>query len=310
MNEQRGFFGSVITAMVTPFDSKSFEVDYGEAQKLAVYLVENGSDALVLSGTTGEAPATHVEEKAQLIKAVRSVLIEKFPQKHIPIIAGTGSNDTAHAIRNGEIALESGADAQLVVTPYYSRPTQQGLLKHFEMIIKNVDLPIILYDVPSRSGVKIAYETYQELAKYEQIVAVKDATAQVYQALKNLRAMNELRSSEHRITLYSGDDSLLLPFLSVGADGIISVASHLVGKEFSEAIKLFKAAQFDEALAVFEKTISAIEALNGRGAQAVDTKAALQMLGVIKSRQTRLPNVEASDHEAKAVLDCINKAHF
>lgn len=295
-------FGSVITAMITPMIPKTHEIDYDEATKLAVHLANNGSDGLVLSGTTGEAPATHIDEKRELIIQVKKALETNFPDRKIPLLAGTGSNDTAHAIRNSEVACEAGADGLLVVTPYYSRPTQEGIYQHYINVADATDLPLVLYDVPARSGVKIEHETYKKLAAHKKIVGIKDATGQVYQSSKNIGAMNQVRQSLGgseagfcEASLYCGDDSLLLPFLSLGASGIISVASHIVGNQFAKIIDLFNEAKHKEAFAKFLTTIPAIDAVNGRGAQAVDVKAALEMNKIINSRHVRLPNIMANE---------------
>ncbi|MDR0950698.1 MAG: 4-hydroxy-tetrahydrodipicolinate synthase [Candidatus Ancillula sp.] len=278
--------GRVITAMVTPF-TDNLEMDYKAAADLAKYLVDLGTDGIVVSGTTGEAPVTHREEKMELISVVKQVV-------DVPVIAGVGSNDTEHTISNAINAAEAGADAVLVVTPYYSRPTQAGLIAHFSAVAQSSKVPVILYDVPSRSGVKIAPETYVELAKNENIVAVKDATGNVYQATKNLRDMNLARSQEgiqNKIQLFSGDDGLLLPFLSVGATGVISVASHLCADKFQKVIEHFDKAEIQEALDVYYQCTDIVDALNGRGAQAVDTKGALKLKGILSNDLLRLPNV-------------------
>jgi 4-hydroxy-tetrahydrodipicolinate synthase len=317
-----GFFGGVITAMVTPMHclapensapensapersapqnsaprSDAIAVDFETAAKLAVHLAESGSDALVLSGTTGEAPTTHIDEKAQLIKTVCSALLHTFPGRKVPIIAGTGSNDTAHAVRNTEVAFESGADAALVVTPYYSRPSQAGIFEHYRAVAASTSLPVILYDVPARSGVSIEIDTYTKLAEIPNIVAVKDATGNVYRALKIQLAMNAVRKERGlpEVTLYSGDDTLLLPFLAVGARGIISVASHLVGDLFSEVVEKQLAGDTKSALKAFQKSMYAVDICNDSGQQAACTKAALQALGVIPNRQMRLPNLQLDD---------------
>lgn len=273
------------------------EVDLPAAAKLAVHLVRNGSDALVLSGTTGEAPTTHIEEKAQLIQTVRQALLHAFPERHIPLIAGTGSNDTVHAIRNTEVAAEAGADVVLVVTPYYSRPSQAGVLEHYKAVGASTQLPVILYDVPGRSGVTIEPDTYAQLAEIPNVVAVKDATGNVYRALKVLQAMNEVRALKGLpdVTLYAGDDTLLLPFLAVGARGIISVAAHLEGVRFRQAVEQFRAGETTRALETFQETLYAIDLCNDSGQQAACTKAALQAQGAIPERTMRLPNIALDD---------------
>lgn len=304
-------FGQVITAMITPFKPSTHEVDYEEAKKLAIHLIKLGSDALVLSGTTGEAPATHIEEKAMLISEVKEALAKEFPNQKIPILAGTGSNDTVHAVTNSHIASKANADGLLVVTPYYSRPTQEGIYQHYLEIAKEVDLPIVIYDVPSRCGVKIEHSTYLKLAENQKFVSIKDATGNPYQAYKNVSKMNKIRQELKfkNITLYCGDDSLLLPYLSFGAKGIISVASHLVADKFKDIILHYQNQNPDQALALFEDCINVIDCLNGRGAQAVDTKAALELMGIIKSKHMRLPNIMADDQALERIKKCLNIMH-
>jgi 4-hydroxy-tetrahydrodipicolinate synthase len=299
-------FGKVITAMVTPMKTtrNGVEIDYDSAQKLAVHLVNNGSDALVLSGTTGEAPTVHRNEKAQLIECVQETLNTRFPNRAVDIIAGVGSNDTEHTIKNSLDAKKLGVSALLVVSPYYSRPSQKGILEHYRAVVDATQMPLIVYDVPGRSGVKIEPETYLELAKIPSVVAVKDATGNVYQAYKTKTAADKIRADLglEPLMLYCGDDSLLLPFLSFGATGIISVASHLCGSRFQQVIERFERADLLAARTHFAKTVPAIDLANGAGQQAAMMKAAMQQLGVIPERTMRLPNIEVDDESASELL--------
>ncbi|PFG42794.1 dihydrodipicolinate synthase [Isoptericola jiangsuensis] len=280
-------FGAVLTAMVTPM-ADTGKVDLDAAARLAVRLVDEGNDGLVLSGTTGEAPATHAPEKADLVRAVVEAVGDRAA-----VLTGAGSNDTAHAVRMAEQAAEAGADGLLVVSPYYSRPTQEGLYRHFAAVADATDLPVMLYDVPARAGVRIGADTYHRIAAHPRVVATKDATGDV-------AAAAGLRESTG-LAWYSGDDGLLLPFLAHGATGIVSVSAHVVARAFAEVVRLFDAGDHAAALRAFTPTLPVIAALNGTGAQAVMTKAALHVLGALPNRELRLPNVAASDDDAALV---------
>lgn len=287
-------FGAVLTAMVTPM-SRDGEVDLEAAARLATRLVGEGNDGVVLSGTTGESPTTHAPEKADLVRAV----VEAVGDRAV-VIAGASSNDTVHAVRMAEQAADAGADGLLVVSPYYSRPTQEGLYRHFATIADATDLPVMLYDIPGRAGVRIAPATYERIAAHPRVVATKDATGDVA-AVPGLRARTGL-------AWYSGDDGLLLPFLAHGAVGIVSVSAHLVGRQFAEAVRRFDAGDHAGALEAFAATLPVVEAMNGAGAQAVMVKAALEVLGVLDNRELRLPNVAASDADVAQVRDALAAA--
>ena len=287
-------FGAVLTAMVTPMTPDG-DVDLDAAARLAARLVDEGNDGLVLSGTTGEAPTTHAPEKADLVRVVVDAVGDRAT-----VLTGAGSNDTAHAVRMAQQAAEAGAHGLLVVSPYYSRPAQEGLYRHFVTVADATDLPVMLYDIPGRAGVRIARATFERLAAHPRIVANKDATGDVAAAL----TLHEVTG----LAWYSGDDALLLPFLSVGAAGIVSVSAHLVGRQFAEVVRRFDAGDHSGALDVFRTTVPVIEAMNGAGAQAVMVKAALEALGVLGNRQLRLPNVAASQDDAAQVRDVLAAA--
>ncbi|MBL0886511.1 4-hydroxy-tetrahydrodipicolinate synthase [Myceligenerans indicum] len=284
-------FGAVLTAMVTPMTPDG-AIDLQASVKLAKKLVDDGNDGLVLSGTTGESPVTHAPEKAELVAAVTDAVGDRAA-----VLAGAGSNDTAHAVRMAEQAAEAGADGLLVVSPYYSRPTQEGLYRHFVAVADATDLPVMLYDIPGRAGVRIAPETFVKISEHPRIVANKDATGDVWSAAQLIEATG--------LAWYSGDDGLLLPFLSVGGAGIVSVSAHVVAAQYAEVVRRWDAGDHAGALATFRQVMPVIGALNGAGAQAVMAKAALQAQGVLEHRTLRLPNVAASDHEVatlRAVL--------
>jgi 4-hydroxy-tetrahydrodipicolinate synthase len=216
------------------------------------------------------------------------------------VVAGAGSNDTDHAVRMAEQAAEAGAHGLLVVTPYYSRPTQEGLYRHMVKVAESTELPVMVYDIPGRAGLRIAPVTYERLAEHEQFVASKDATGDVFSASKLIQATGW--------AWYSGDDGLLLPFLSVGASGIVGVATHVISQQYAEAVRAFDAGDHALALTLFRQVTPAVDALNGAGAQAVMAKAAVEALGLIDNRHLRLPNVQATDTEAAAVRAALEQA--
>lgn len=221
--------GEVITAMVTPFNEK-MEVDYEKLETLAYQLINTGSDALLVTATTGESPTlTHDEEFEILSSAKRAV------RNQAKVIMGTGSNSTDLAVALAKRAEKEGADAVLSVVPYYNKPSQSGMIEHFSAVAEAVDLPVFLYNIPSRTGVNMSVDTVKTLArKYENIVALKQSCA-------DMDMLTELRMScPSDFAIYSGDDSLTLPMLSLGAHGVISVASHLFGKEIKSMIRNFK----------------------------------------------------------------------
>jgi 4-hydroxy-tetrahydrodipicolinate synthase len=224
-------FGRVITAMVTPFDTEG-NVHYAEAERLAAYLVANGSDGIVVCGTTGESPTLSWDEEYQLFQVVQSATAGKAK-----VIAGTGSNSTSEAIEATQKAAKLGVDGSLQVVPYYNKPPQSGLYQHFKAIAAACDLPMMLYNIPGRTGQQLEPETVAKLAKLDQIVAIKEASG-------NLDIVSQIRSlTPPDFAIYSGDDSLTLPILAVGGVGVVSVASHLVGDRIQAMIRAFESGQ-------------------------------------------------------------------
>lgn len=221
--------GEVITAMVTPFNEKR-DVDYEKVELLAHQLVNTGSDAVLVTGTTGESPTLTFEEEIEILASAKRAVNSQGK-----VIMGAGSNSTDTAVKVAKAAEKEGADAILSVVPYYNKPSQSGLIEHFSAVAEAVDLPIILYNIPSRTGINMSVETVKTLArKYENIVALK-------QSFGDMDAISELKAScPSDFAIYSGDDSLTLPMLSLGAHGVISVASHLFGKEIKSMIRNFK----------------------------------------------------------------------
>lgn len=280
-------FGAILTAMVTPMNVDG-SVDVETAVQLASHLVDNGHDGLVLNGTTGESPTTHTPEKSDLIRAVVDAVGDRAK-----IVAGACSPDTAHAIRMAEAAAAAGADGLLVSSPYYSRPSQEGVYRHILAIAESTDLPCMVYDVPGRTGVRIAPETILRLAEHGQIVAVKDASGDIYNATKLIQRTD--------LAWYCGDDSLFLSFLASGAAGTVSVAGHVIGRELAEITAACDTGNFPRAAEIFVRISPAIDAINGAGFQAVMAKVGLELLGLLPNRALRLPQVAATDDEVAAV---------
>ena len=260
-------FGRILTAMVTPFNT-SGEVDYKLAIKLANYLVDHGSDGIVLCGTTGESPTLSWDEQHELFIAIKSSLNRKSK-----ILIGTGSNCTSEAVQATNKAYKYGADGALVVVPYYNKPPQEGLLEHFSLIANSTpDLPLMLYNIPGRTGCNILPTTVNKLMKFSNIFSIKAASGRIEE-------VTELRTlCGPTLSIYSGDDSLLLPMLSVGAVGVVSVASHIVGLQLKEMIDCFLTRDFSRALYIHEKLQPLFKALF-MTTNPIPVKAALQLKG-------------------------------
>lgn len=272
--------GRVITAMVTPFDEQ-LKVDYKALENLIEHLLANGTDTLLVAGTTGESPNLSDEEKLQLFKACKEIAGSRAK-----IMAGTGDYSTSHSIELSKKAEEVGVDSLLLVSPYYNKPTQEGLYQHFKSIAEAVDIPVVLYNVPGRTAVTIEPETLARLAEIDNVVAVKDAGG-------NLDKTSQTRVLAPNLSIYSGDDSLTLPMMAVGAKGVISVASHIVGNDIQEMIRSFEEGNTKKAeeihLKLFElfKTLFVIT-------NPIPVKAALNMIGV-NVGNLRLPLTKADE---------------
>lgn len=284
-------FGTMLTAMVTPFAADG-SVDLEAAVSLATHLVDLGHDGLVLNGTTGESPTTHAPEKAELVRAVVDAVGDRAV-----VVAGAGSNDTDHSIRMAEQSAAAGAHGLLVVSPYYSRPSQEGIVQHTTAIADSTDLPVMVYDIPGRSGVRLASDTYLRLAQHDKIVAVKDATGDVYAAAQHI--------SRTGLAWYSGDDALYLAFLSHGAVGLVSVVGHVVGRELVEIGAAFQAGDHARATELFVGITPVIDAVMGGGFGVVMIKSALVALGLVPDGRLRLPQVDATPAEAEAVREAL-----
>jgi len=272
-----GNFGAVVTAMVTPFDERG-EVNYEAAAELAAYLVKNGSTGLVLAGTTGESPTLSMEEKLELFRVVVEAVGEKAY-----ILAGTGSYSTRDAGKLTKAASETGVHGILSVTPYYNRPPQEGLFRHFREVAGATDLPVMIYNVPKRTGVNISPETTLRLAEIENIVSIKEAGQDLEQAAAICR------NAPPGFTVYSGDDSLTLPMLSVGAVGVVSVASNIAGPAIARMIADYQNNRTEEAAALHRKLLPLFQGLFMTSSP-IPVKAALKMMG-FPVGEPRLPLV-------------------
>ena len=289
-------FGRVITAMVTPFDDRG-DLDLDAAAELAHWLVENGSEGLVLAGTTGESPTLTESEELVLFRKVREAV-------SVPILAGTGSNSTLTAVEHTKRATETGVDGILQVTPYYNRPSQQGLDAHFRAVAAATHLPVVLYDIPGRTGRKIATDTILRLAReVPNIVGLKDAAAN---PAETARLVAEAPSG---FEVYSGDDGFTLPLLAVGAVGVISVASHWVGRQMGEMITAFAAGEIHEARRINAGLLDSYAFESGDDApNPIPTKALLSVLGlkVGGCRPPMGPAPAGLEERARKVLEGLN----
>ncbi|MCG7295326.1 4-hydroxy-tetrahydrodipicolinate synthase [Corynebacterium afermentans] len=286
-------FGSVCVAMVTPFDSDG-ELDVVAGRDLAAHLVEQGIDALVLAGTTGESPTTTDEEKVALLKAVREEVGDKAR-----IIAGAGSNDTRHAVAMAKSAAEAGADGLLVVTPYYSKPSQAGVEAHFRAVAEATDLPVCLYDIPGRSGIPIDSGTIRKLAEVDTIQAVKDAKGDFLEASTLIQ--------ETGLAWYSGDDPLNLPWLAVGATGMISVVGHAAPKALRELVTAYENGDLARAREINANTLNVLARQQGALGGVTFAKAALRLQG-IEVGDPRLPVAAATDEQVERLREEMTQA--
>jgi len=280
-------FGRVLTAMVTPFD-RSLEVNLPVARKLARYLVENGSDGLLVCGTTGESPTLGKDEKVELFRAV----VEEVGGKAV-VVAGTGSYSTKESIALTQAAEKVGVDALLLVCPYYNKPSQEGLYQHFKAVAESTSLPIMLYNIPSRTGVNLLPQTVARLAQIPNIIALKESTGSTDQATELLRLLPE------SFAVYSGDDSMTLPLLSLGCKGVVSVLAHLMGRQIQEMCDAFTTGNVGRAAKLHRELYPMIKGIFIT-TNPVPIKAALNLLGWGVG-PPRPPLVEANDEEKEAL---------
>lgn len=274
-------FGRLITAMVTPF-TKDLEIDWAGVEKIAAHLVATGHDGIVVNGTTGEAPTTSDEEKIEIIKVVKKTVGPK-----IHVIAGAGNNETSHSVIQGQDAQKAGADGLLVVTPYYNKPPQAGVAAHFRAIADATDLPVMMYDIPHRTGIAIESDTIISLFEHPRIVALKDAKGNVAETSWVIKRCG--------IPVYSGDDILNLPLLSVGAVGFVSVCGHTVGARLRELLDSWFAGNSERALQIHQELLPVYSG-TFRTQGAILTKAALNLMG-LPGGFVRLPLVDATTEQ-------------
>ncbi|MEG9296710.1 4-hydroxy-tetrahydrodipicolinate synthase [Mangrovibacillus sp. Mu-81] len=285
-------FGRVSTAMVTPFDHKG-NIDFSKTTQLINYLIDNGTDSLVVAGTTGESPTLTKEEKVALFRHV-----VKAVNGRIPVVAGTGSNNTHASIELTKKAAEAGVDAIMLVAPYYNKPSQDGLFQHFKIIADSTSLPVMLYNIPGRSSVNIDSETIIRLSEVENIIAVKEAGG-------NLDAMTDIISNTpDDFSLYSGDDGLTLPIMSIGGNGIVSVASHIIGSEMQEMIKYFVEGDVSAAAKTHQKLLPVMKGLF-TSPSPTPVKTALQLKG-LDVGSVRLPLIPLSETERTKLSRLLN----
>ncbi|WHY58253.1 4-hydroxy-tetrahydrodipicolinate synthase [Peribacillus simplex] len=286
-------FGRVSTAMVTPFDGKG-NVDFQKTTSLVNYLLTNGTDSLVISGTTGESPTLSSEEKIALLRHVAKVV-----EKRVPIIMGTGSNNTYASIELTKKAEQNGADAIMLVAPYYSKTNQEGLYQHFKAIAASTTLPVMIYNIPGRASINIEPETIIRLSKIPNIVAVKEASG-------DLNAMTQIiAGTDEDFALYSGDDALTLPVLAIGGVGVVSVASHIAGNELQKIVEAFISGNLKEAARLHQELLPLIKGLFAAPSPA-PVKTALQLNG-IDVGSVRLPIVPLTEQERLALTKVLNK---
>jgi len=272
-------FGRLLTAMVTPF-KEDLSIDWAGVEKLATHLVSTGHDGIVVNGTTGEAPTTSDEEKIEIIKVVRKAVHGKAK-----VVAGAGNNETSHSVEQAEMAANAGADGLLVVTPYYNKPPQAGIEAHFRAMADATKVPVMMYDIPGRTGVPIEPDTIVKLASHPNIVALKDAKGDVASTSWVIKRCG--------IPVYSGDDILNLPLLSVGAVGFVSVCGHTVGADLRAMLDAWFSGNSAKALEIHQKLLPVYTG-TFRTQGAILTKAALSMLG-LPGGKVRLPLVDATD---------------
>ncbi|WP_096199415.1 4-hydroxy-tetrahydrodipicolinate synthase [Bacillus sp. FJAT-45350] len=280
-------FGQVVTAMVTPFD-KEGNIDYKLTENLIDYLLENGTDALVIAGTTGESPTLTTEEKLSLFE-----FVVKHVNGRVPVIAGTGGNNTASSVALTRKATLLGVNGIMAVTPYYNKPSQAGLIAHFTAIANATHLPVMLYNIPGRSVINMTAETTIELSKVKNIVSVKEASGD----LEQMAAIIEATDSS--FTLYSGDDQLTLPAMSIGADGIVSVSAHVIGNEIKEMVTHFINGRTKEAAKLHRELLPIMKGMFA-APNPTCVKAALGLKG-IDVGGVRLPLVPLTDEEKEIV---------
>jgi 4-hydroxy-tetrahydrodipicolinate synthase len=285
-------FGRVLTAMATPFRADG-SLDLEATARLATHLVDHGHDGIVVSGTTGESPTTTDDEKERIIRAVVEAVGDRAR-----VVAGSGTNDTHHTVELSRAAEKAGAHGLLIVTPYYNRPPQAALVRHFEAAVDAVGLPVMLYDIPARTGTPIEYDSLVRLARHERILAVKDAKGDLFEGSRVMAGSD--------IAYYSGDDPMNLAWLTHGATGVVSVVGHVHGDDYAAMVAAVDRGDLAEALAIHRRLIPSVRAIMDRSSQGViRAKAALQLMGVIPERTVRPPLLAATDAETEQLRESL-----
>ncbi|MGZ6677730.1 MAG: 4-hydroxy-tetrahydrodipicolinate synthase [Nocardioides sp.] len=280
-------FGRVLTAMATAFHEDG-SVDLDGTARIAAHLVEHGHDGVVVSGTTGESPTTTVAEDGQILAAVKDAVGDRAS-----VVAGVGTNSTAHSVELARQAEKVGADGLLLVTPYYNKPSQAGVLQHFRTVAEATDVPVMLYDVPGRTATQISLDVYEQAFALDHVVAVKDAVGDYARGVKIMQM---------GYALYSGDDVATLGWLAHGGVGVVSVVGHVAGDQIRAMVDAFLAGDHAAALTIFTRMLPAIDAVMGVANYGATTaKAALQLLGVLDNRNVRGPLVPLDDDEVAAL---------
>jgi len=287
-------FGACLTAVVTPMRADG-SLDLGGLQKLVAHLFDGGHDGVVVNGTTGESATTSDAEKVEIVRAA----VEAVGGRGT-VLAGVGSNDTAHTRYAARAAADAGAHGLLVVTPYYNKPTQPGLVAHFIAVADATDLPVMLYDVPGRTGTAIAIETFLRVAEHPHIVAVKDAKGDLWSATQVMAATD--------LAWYSGDDVLTLGHLAQGAVGFVGVTTHVAGGQYAAMLTAVRRGDLPEAVAIHRRTIPIVNAIMHTSQGAIMAKAALAELGVIDSAAVRLPLVESPPEHLALLRDALTSS--
>ena len=290
-------FGTVLTAMVTPFNSDGTKLDLDAAAQLANDLVNLGNNGLVVNGTTGESPTTDEHEKLELLKVVINAVGDRAR-----VVAGAGSNDTAHSILLAKDAEKAGAHGLLVVTPYYNKPPQAGIYAHMIAVADATDLPVMVYDIPGRAGVPIQNETMLKLAEHPRILANKDAKGDTW-AASQIMAQSDL-------AYYSGDDPLNLALLALGAVGVVSVTGHIVADRHKQMVEAIENNDVHTARKINESLVPITEGIMTRAGGAIMVKAALDQLGRAGGGSLRLPLVSATPEQRKVLKEDLIKGGF
>jgi len=288
--------GRLLTAMVTPFNEKG-EVDYEQAKKLALALLDSGSDGVVVAATTGEAPTLTWEEELRLFKEVKSVVGDRGN-----VVAYTGSNSTAEAVEATEGAEKIGVDACLSVVPYYNRPNQEGIYQHFKAIAESTSLPIIMYNIPSRVVVNMEPETMARLSQIDNIIGVKEASANMEHVAKTISNTRE------GFLIWSGNDNDIFPIMALGGYGVIGVTTHLVGKQYKKMMDLLLGSKIVEAAAIHRNLVPLVNAMFC-APNPSPIKYALNHIG-FKVGKPRLPLIEADEKAAATIREALKNYHI